>query len=120
MQIALLSCAAGLIATRCAGRRSNPGRESGKNSVKMLDDILFAADHKTVPALRTPDSATCPGVDVVNTFGLEFIGPPDVVNVMGVAPVDDNVALLHVSSKIVQRLIDRRGRYHQPNNTWRL
>ena len=85
----------------------------------MLDDILFAADHKTVPALGTPDSATRPDVDIVNTFALEFIGPPDVVNVMGVAPVDDSVALLHVSSNVVQRLIDRRGRHHQPDNAWR-
>src|SRR6202034_1165411 len=116
MQIALLRRAASLLATRCAGCRSDPGGDRSENRIEMLNDILFTADHKTVPTLRSPHSATGSGVDIVNAFGPQFIGSPDVVNVVRVAAVDNDVSFLQASSKVVEGLIDGRGRDHQPDS----
>ena len=82
--------------------------------------LLFAANHQAVPAIGTPDPAASPGIDIVNTLGLEFARATNIVHVVRIAAVNDGVAGLHVRGKIVQSLIDRGCGDHQPGSTRRL
>jgi hypothetical protein len=57
----------------------------------VLDDWLFATDHQAVAALESPDAAAGADIDVVDVFLGEFGGAAEVVDVVGVAAVDQNV-----------------------------
>lgn len=47
------------------------------------------------------------GTDVQNTLGLQFLVPPGRILMLGVAPVDDDVALLDQRKQLVDKIIDR-------------
>lgn len=53
--------------------------------------------------LATADART----DVQNTLGLQFLVPPGRILMLGVAPVDDDVALLDQRKQLVDKIIDR-------------
>src|SRR6185437_6299635 len=120
MQISLLGRAVSLIATGCSGRGSDPGSKGGEDWLETLDHVWFAANHQTISVFRTPDPAAGPNIDIVDTLRLEFARAANVVDVVGIASVNDGVAGLHAASKFVQSLIDDSGRHHQPSSTRRL
>src|SRR5579872_3071161 len=112
MQISLLGRAASLIATGCSGRSSDPRSKRSEDWIEALDHILFATNHQTIPALRTPDPTAGPNINIVNALGLEFARSSNVVHVVGISSVNNGVARLQVNSKILQGLVDCCGRYH--------
>src|SRR3989442_7395044 len=69
---------------------------------------------------RSPHAAARPAIDVVNPPGSQRPRPSDVVDVVRIAAVDEDVALLDRSPEIAQRLVDRRGRHHEPERALRL
>ena len=60
----------------------------------MFDDVGLAADHLAEAALQSPDAAAGAGIDVVDAPWPQRLGAADVVDVVGVAAVDDDVARL--------------------------
>ena len=71
----------------------------------MLDHVLLAADHHAVAALQAPYAAACAHVHVVDPFGCQFLGAPDVVDVVGIAAVDEDVARIEVRQQVGDGLV---------------
>ena len=75
----------------------------------MLDGGIRAADHQAVATLESPDSAAGAYVDVVDAFGGEVFGAADVVDVVGVAAVDEDVAGFEMRGDLGDGVVDGRG-----------
>ena len=67
-------------------------RQRPEHRLQPPDRLVLAPDHQGVAVLQAPDAAAHPDVDVVQALLAQLGGPPDVVLVVGVAPVDDRVA----------------------------
>src|SRR6185437_16686693 len=65
-------------------------------------------------ALQSPHAATGAGVDVVEALGAQGLGAAEIVDVVGVAAVNQDVAALEPLRKIRHRLFDHCRRYHHP------
>src|SRR5712691_11226755 len=91
VQISLLGGPADLLASRRARNVSDAGPQPRKDRVEALDDVVLAADHHAVPALQAPDAAARAHVDVVNALRRELLRPTDIVDVVGIAAVDQDV-----------------------------
>src|SRR5262245_15267216 len=92
MQIALFGGTYRLFAAGGAGNVSAAGRQRLENRIEVLHHLVFAADHLAVAALEPPYAATGADIDIMNAFWLELLGATDVVDVIGVAAVDEDVA----------------------------
>ena len=92
VQVALLRRAAGLLAARRALDVADAGRQRGEDRVEMLHHVRLAADHHAVAALQPPHAAAGADIDVVDALGRQFLGAPDVVDVIRIAAVDEDVA----------------------------
>ncbi len=116
MQIALLGRAAGAF-SRPGVRAISPmpGRQRGEDRVEMLHHIGLAADHHAIAALQPPDAAAGADIDIVDALGRQFLGAADVVDVVGIAAVDQDVARLEMGQQIGDGLVDHGGRHHQPD-----
>ena len=62
----------------------------------MLDDRNFAANHHAIAALQTPDAAARSHVDVVNFLRREFLGAPDIIDVVRIPAINEDVAGLEI------------------------
>ena len=69
-----------------------PGAMRLEDGIEMLDCVLGAADHHAVAAFETPNAAAGSYIDIMDSFGGELFGAANVVNVVGVAAVDEDVA----------------------------
>ena len=58
-----------------------------------------AADHLAEAALQSPDASAGADIDIVQTLSGQFLSAANVVDVVGVAAVDDDVARLRSGSK---------------------
>ena len=115
MQIALLGRAAGLFASRRARDVAAARREGGEDRVEMPHHVDLAADHHAIAALQAPDAAAGADVDVVDALGRQLLGPADVVDVIGVAAVDQDVAALQMGQQIGDGFVHHADRHHQPD-----
>jgi hypothetical protein len=79
----------------------------------MPDDILLAADHHAIAAFQAPDSAARSHVHVVDPLA-EFLGAPDVVDVVGIAAVDEDVSRSRCRQRSAMVCVHRGRRHHQP------
>ena len=70
MQVALLGGAVELLTPVRARRGLDARGQCGKDRVEMADDVIIAANHQTVPLLKSPDTAAGPDVHVVDALGL--------------------------------------------------
>src|SRR3954470_292275 len=85
----------------------------------MLDDGVFAADHHAVAAFEAPDAAAGSDVDVVNALGEDFLGSADVVDVIGVAAVDEDVSRLKERNVLGECGVYVSGGDHEPDGARR-
>src|SRR5260370_135827 len=74
-----------------------------------------AAHLQAEPARHPPPPAARPHVDVRGPGGPQLAGPPDVVVVVGVAPLDDHVVRLEQRDEILERPVHPPGRDHEPH-----
>src|SRR5208283_2796880 len=91
VQVALLSRTFGLVPTYRSRNVAHPGSERGENWIEPLDDLVLSANHHAVPSLQTPDTSTGAHIHIVDFLGSELLCSPDIVDVVGVAPVDEDV-----------------------------
>ena len=115
MQIALLGRAADLLAARRARDVAAAGRQGGEDRIEVLHRVGLAADHHAVAALEAPDAAAGADIDIVDALGRQLLRAADVVDVVGVAAVDQDVAGLEMRQQIGDGLVDHAGRHHQPD-----
>src|SRR5262245_53721185 len=102
MEVPLLG-GTGFLAPRRARDIAQAWSQPGKDWIEMLDHLLLAADHHAVPALQSPDAAARAHVYVVDPLRREFLGAPDIVNVIGIAAVDQYVLCLKMGQKLRDR-----------------
>src|SRR6516164_156421 len=88
MQVALLGGAADLFAARRARDVAPSGRECRENRVETSDHLGLAPDHHAIAALEAPHTATGPDIDIMDSLWRQLLGPPDVVDIVGIAAVD--------------------------------
>ncbi len=119
MQVSLFGSARGFLSSGSAGDIAEPRSKSFKDGIETLDDFVFAADHLAVSALQAPDAAAGAYIHVMNAFGGKFVSAPDVVNVAGVAAINDDIVFLQARGEIVQRIIHYCGRHHEPDRARR-
>src|ERR1700726_170376 len=81
----------------------------------MLHDVIFSADHLAIAALEAPHAAAGAHVNVVNTAGGKFLGAANVINVVGVAAVDYDVAGFEFGCEVAESGVDDSGRHHEPD-----
>src|SRR5882672_2018514 len=115
VKIAFLSGAGCLFAAGSARDVAAAGGERFENWVEVLDDFIFAANHLAVAAIKSPDAATGADVTIVNTLRAEFFGTANVVNVIGIATVDDDVVLFKLGDEILKSCVDNSRGDHQPD-----
>src|SRR5215468_5424360 len=94
MQIPLLASASNLFTPRRARDVAHAWSQAGKEGIEVLDDLRLASNHHAVPALQSPDATTRAHVHVVDALRREFLGAPEIVNVIGIATVDEDIVAL--------------------------
>src|SRR6185295_10166412 len=92
--------------------------QSGEDRIQSLHNRVFAANHLAIAAFQSPDAAAGANVDVVQAFLVQLFGAAQIVDVIGIAAVDENVAALEPSFELGDALVDRPGRHHQPDSSW--
>ena len=107
-------------AARSARNVAFAGSQRFENRVEAFHGFVGAADHHAIAAVESPDAAAGADVDVVNAFGLEFVGAAHVVFEIRVAAVDDGVAGLHVLRQLLHGRFGRAaGGNHDPDGARR-
>src|SRR5580692_1122313 len=91
MQIAFFGGSAGFFAAGGAVDVAASGSQRFENGIEVLHDVGFAADHLTISSLKSPDSPARAHIHVVNASRRKLLGAPNVIDVVGVAPIDDDV-----------------------------
>src|SRR5262249_30796849 len=89
MEIAFFRRAVSVLSTRRARDLAPPGREGFEDRLQMAEDLLLAADHQTIAALRAPDAARRADVDIVDAHLCELLRATHVVFEMRIAAVND-------------------------------
>src|SRR6267142_4692100 len=115
MQIAFFGCAGGLFAAGSAVDVAAAGRQRLENRVEVLNHFVFAADHLAIAAVESPDAAAGADIDIVNPLGLQFFGAANVVDVIGVAAVNQDVAGREFRNQFTDRCVDDGRGNHQPD-----
>src|SRR5262245_26134684 len=118
MQITLLSGASGLFPPRRARDVAHAWGQTGKDGIEVLDHLLLAANHHAVTALQSPDATTRAHVHIVDALRREFLGAPQIVNVIGIATVDEDIVALKMGQEIRDRVVHDRCGNHQPDHPW--
>ena len=94
VQVAVLGGAAKFLAARRARTVADAGGQRLEDRIEMLHDVGLAADHHAVAALQAPDAAAGADIHIVDALCGQFLGAANVVDVVGIAAVDKNVARL--------------------------
>ena len=81
----------------------------------MLHHFRLAPNHHAVTSLQAPDTAACSHVHIVDLFMLEFLGTPNVVNIVGIAAVDKDISGSKIRYEVRYCLVDGGRRDHQPH-----
>ena len=100
VQVTLLGSAVKVLApgrARCVTRARRQRREDW---IEAPDGVLFTTDHHAVTSLQAPHTTARPHVHVVDALGCEFLGAPDVIDVIGIAAVDEDVFRLKMGEEV--------------------
>ncbi len=114
-QVTELGGAADLLASGRARDVSDAGRQRLKDRIEAPHGSFRPSDHHAIAALQAPDAATGSDIHIIDAFRSERVGAQDVVDVIGVATVDEDVAAFEVRYDFGDRLVDRARRNHQPD-----
>src|SRR5205814_6697700 len=87
------------------GLRSLTRGERAEDRRQPLRRMLRTADHQTVAAVRAPDAAARPDIEIVDAARRQRPRAPHGVLVVAVAAVDDRVALLEGFGECGHRLL---------------
>ena len=91
-------------------------RQRRKDRRQPLDRIGLAADHHAVAVFQAPDATAGPRVDEAQALRGQLGGAADRIFVVGVAAVDDDIALVGERQQLLDGLIHRVARrHHEPD-----
>src|SRR5205807_1953025 len=106
VEIPPLGGAADALSPGRASDVTGAGSQGREDRIEVLDRRRLAADHQAVPALPSPDAAAGPDIDIADALLAELLPAADIVDVVGIAAVDDDVS----GRQMRQQVID--GRVH--------
>jgi len=116
VEVALFRGAFELFTSRSARNVAPAGRQRREERGEAFHDVVFAADHHAVAAFQAPDAAAGSDVHVVDFLRRQLLRAPDVVDLIGIAVVDEDVARLQKFDQIGDAFIDHCGGNHQPQS----
>src|SRR5262249_23108711 len=99
MQVPLFSCASASEAAGRSSQRPASRRQRPEDRIELGHCLRIAADHQAVATLEAPDAAACADIGVVDLQVGEFARAANVVDIVGVAAVDHDVARIEVRVK---------------------
>ena len=114
-KIALLGGAVDLFAPGRARNVAHARRQRLEDRIETLDRLVRAADHHAVAALQTPHAAAGAHIHVVDSLRREFLGAADIVDIVGVAAVDEDVSRLEIGHEVSDGFVHDCRRDHQPD-----
>src|SRR5262249_38794377 len=120
VEISPLGRAVGGLSPGGAGDVAGAGSKLREDGIEMLHDRRFAADHEAISALASPDAPAGPDVDIVDALPAKLLRTADVVDVIGVAAVDEDVAGRELGDELGDGRVHGRGWDHQPDGAWSL
>ena len=118
MEVAQLGGALVFRAPDGAWNVTDARREGVENRVEVVDDSLLAANHHAVAAVESPNAAARADIDIVDATRGDVLRATDVVDVIGIAAVDDGVAFFEKREEFIDRGIHGRRRNHEPDRAW--
>src|SRR5438046_12414 len=93
VEVAMLRCAGGrLLSSRRARDIAGTGGEGFEDRIQSLHRLVRATDHHAVAALETPHAAAGANIYIVDAPRRQFLGTPYVIDVVGVAAINQSVA----------------------------
>src|SRR5262245_65115080 len=116
VKVTLFRCPPNLLPPRCSWHVSGAGRKAREYRIDVLHSGIFAANHHAIAALQSPDTAAGAYIDIVNLSGRKLLGSTNVVNVIGVATVDQYVIRFEKRREAGDHFVHYRGRHHQPES----
>jgi hypothetical protein len=120
VQVALFGRTVDLFPAGGARSSAYSRSEGSENWIEPLDDLGLASNHHAVTALQTPNPSAGSHIDVVDLLGRELLCTPEIIDVIRVAPVNEDVPHLKMRRKIGDGVIDNCRRHHQPDRSWSL
>src|SRR5262249_40921541 len=118
VQIPALGGRAVGLAPWSAGDGAGAGSKLREDRIEVLHDARFAADHQAISALAPPYATAGPDVDIVDALPRKLLCAADVVDVIGVAAVDEDVAGAKLGGELGDGRVHGSGRDHQPDGPW--
>src|SRR6476660_5320085 len=93
VEVAMLGGAGGgVLSSRRARDIADTGGEGLEDRIQPLHRPVRTADHHAVAALETPHATAGADIYIVDPLLRQFLGTPDVIDVIGVAAVNQSVA----------------------------
>ena len=81
----------------------------------MFDYPILATNHQAVTSLQSPDATARSYVHVMDSLRRELLGAPNIVDVIGIAAIDQDVVRLETRQELVDSFAHHRRRDHQPD-----
>src|SRR5262245_40345881 len=114
MEVTLFGGSIEFFAARSARNIAGAWRERRKNRIEVLNYRRFAAAHHAVSPFQTPNAATGSDVNIMNAFFGQLLCAAQVVDVIGIAAVNQDVPFIEEWHEFGDSLIHHRCRDHQP------
>src|SRR5262249_13273898 len=90
MEITLLGCPFGLLASRRARVAAGAGGSCREDGTEMITHARFAADHHAIASLQSPHTAARANVDIVDALRRKFFRAANVIDVIGIPAVNED------------------------------
>src|SRR5262249_10239260 len=116
MHVPVLDSRIAALTLRRPVNRAGTRSKGGENRIETVNGFLWSADHQAIAAIEAPDASGGAAINIVDAFGGKRLRAPYVVLEIGVAAVDDDVALGQESCQIANRRLRWRPiRQHDPD-----
>ena len=100
MQVSLLRSASTFFSSGSGWDISLTRCKSSKDGIKPLHNSGLSTDHHAVTPFEAPHAAAGANIDIMNRARREVLRTANVVNIVRVAPVDENVSRVDVRQQI--------------------
>src|SRR5262249_23706149 len=91
MHITLLRRTVDLYPAKRARNMAAAWRKRTEYWIDVLPPLVLAAVHHAIAAYQSPVSAARADVEIMNPLGCEVLGPANVIDVIGIAAVNQNI-----------------------------
>src|SRR5450759_4990916 len=105
MQIPLGGRPVRVISSGCGRCGILPRSKCREDGIEMSYDGILSTDHEAVAAFQPKHPAAGPAVDVVQPLVADLFGPPEVIDIVRVAAVDEDVSCVEERRQVVEHFV---------------